>query len=341
MTHHLLQNGELLSVLTALVWACGVILFRQSGRTVPPVPLNLFKGAVGFVLLLPTLWLAGQPLVPSSATAADWIILAVSGVLGIALADSLFFASLNRLGVVGNAIVDCLYSPAVVLCAVVGLGEPLTPVLLISLALMVLAVFLGTGVATPVPTQGPEAAQEPAPASEPAHGAQRGDNAESNINPNTEQSHGAPAPSAHERRLGVLYGVLGIVLMAVGITMAKPVLNRSSVLWATEVRIGGALIFLAMQGLLPRHRAVVARIFTPGAHWRLLVPASVVGTYLAMIFWIAGMKYTHASVASVLNQTSTLFLPLLGWFFLRERLTARSGAAVLLGFSGAALLALV
>jgi len=327
----IIHNGELLSMLTAFVWACGVILFRQSGRTVPPVPLNLFKGAVGFLLLLPTLWLAGQPLFPASARVSDWLILAVSGVLGIALADSLFFASLNRLGVVGNAIVDCLYSPAVVLCAVVGLGEPLTPVLLFSLALMVLAVLLGTGVT---------AARTPARSL--ATGSQGAGTAASLVPPlEASPANGLPvADSPRDRRLGVLYGLLGIVLMAVGITMAKPVLDRSSVLWATEVRIGGALCFLATQSLLPRHRPVVARILTPGGHWRLLVPASVVGTYLAMILWIAGMKYTHASVASVLNQTSTLFIPLLGWIFLRERLTLRSGVAVLLGFSGAALLAL-
>ncbi|MDY0001111.1 MAG: DMT family transporter [Polyangia bacterium] len=298
------QTGEFYSLLTAVVWAFSVILFRKSGLTVPPVPLNLFKGTVALALLVPTLALTGGTFFPQSATLSDVVMLAVSGVLGIAIADSLFFACLNRLGAARTAVVDCLYSPFVVLCAVVGLGEPLTAVLLVALALMVTAVFLG--------------AWEP--------------------------SAKAPLERARllkEQRLGVLYGVLSLILMAVGITMVKPALDRSELIWATTVRILGAVLFLGVQGLLPSHRAVTKRIFTPSREWRLLVPASVIGTYVAMVLWLAGMKYTHASISSVLNQMSTLFVPILGWLFLKERLNRRIVLAIFLGFCGAALLGLL
>lgn len=298
------QSGEFYSLLTAFVWAFGVILFRRSGLTVPPVPLNLFKGALAFVLLVPTMAVLGVPFFPADKSWVDVTVLMVSGVVGIAVADSLFFASLNRLGAAGNAVVDCLYSPFVVLCAVVGLGEPLTAVLLVALVLMVAAVFLGTW--------------EP-------HAAAPGDRER----------------LRREQRLGVLYGALAVALMAVGITMAKPVLNRSEVLWATTVRLLGAVLFLGAQGLLPAHRAVTKRIFTPSREWRLLVPASFVGTYVAMVLWLAGMKYTHASISSVLNQTSTLFTPILAWLLLKERLTRRIVFAIALGFAGAALLGLL
>ncbi len=297
------QTGEFYSLLVAFVWACGVILFRQSGRSVPPVPLNLFKGAVALVLLVPTLLVLGVPFFPADRTAGDWAMLLTSGVVGIAIADSLFFAGLNRLGAAGSAVVDCLYSPSVVLCAVVFLGEPFTVVLAVALGLMVTAVLLG------------------------AWTARVGDD--------------VPTDSVREKRLGVLFAVAGVVLMAIGITLAKPVLNAgsTSVTWATAVRLAGGTGFLAVQGLLvSAHRPVVRRIFTPSREWKLLVPASVVGAYLAMIIWLAGMKHTHASISSVLNQTSTLFIPLLGWVFLREPLTRRIGAAILLGFGGAALL---
>ena len=39
--------GELLSLLAALVWAVSVVLFRLSGRKLPPLSLNFFsRGSV-------------------------------------------------------------------------------------------------------------------------------------------------------------------------------------------------------------------------------------------------------------------------------------------------------
>ena len=47
--------GEILSLLTAVFWAVAVILFKKSGETVHPLGLNLFKNALGFLLILITL----------------------------------------------------------------------------------------------------------------------------------------------------------------------------------------------------------------------------------------------------------------------------------------------
>jgi drug/metabolite transporter (DMT)-like permease len=49
------------------------------------------------------------------------------------------------------------------------------------------------------------------------------------------------------------------------------------------------------------------------------------------------MKYTLASTASVLNQTSAIFTLILATVFLRERLTVRKSLAILMGFAGGAI----
>ncbi len=138
------MSGESYSIICALMWAIGVILFRKSGDFLPPVALNLFKGAVGLALALITMALLGVPFFPIDATVSDWAILAVSGVIGIGIADSLFFVSLNRLGAGRVAIVDCLYSPFVVLSSWFYLNEPLGIPLLAAIAIMGLAIFVGT-----------------------------------------------------------------------------------------------------------------------------------------------------------------------------------------------------
>ena len=118
--------GKTLALLNAVVWAIALVYFKKSGDRVPPLALNLFKNAVGLTLLGITL-LALPLFVPHWSPAIPWRvldpqrselwILLVSGVLGIAVADTIFFFALNRAGVGLIAIVDCLYTPFVMLFA--------------------------------------------------------------------------------------------------------------------------------------------------------------------------------------------------------------------------------
>lgn len=132
--------GEILSLASGLAWAVAVVLFRVSGRRIHPIGLNLGKNVIGLALLAPTLLLLGQSLTPSVA-ASKTALLLLSGVLGIAVSDTLFFHALNRLGASLTAIVDCFYSPFVILLSFALLGERLTLVQLAGAALVVSAVL--------------------------------------------------------------------------------------------------------------------------------------------------------------------------------------------------------
>jgi drug/metabolite transporter (DMT)-like permease len=292
---NLFHPGELYSVGCAVLWSAATILFRKSGEQVPPVALNLFKNAVALLLFSASLAVRGDAFFPAEVAGQDWAVLLISGVVGIGIADSLFLASLNRLGAGGYAIVSALYAPLAVLVAFLYLSEPIGPSLLAATALMVAAILLGTW------------------------------------QPWTAQAR------ADARRVtgGVAIGALAMLLMAVAIVFAKPVLDRTDPWWATTVRVAGGLIFIVGQGLLPRHRPSVVRCLRPGRLWRVALPAAVIGSYLAMIVWILGMKYTRASTAAVLNQTSTIFTVILGWVFLAERVTVRKLLAVAFAFGGA------
>ncbi|MFH1807823.1 MAG: DMT family transporter [Pseudomonadota bacterium] len=293
-------SGEFYAFTCASLWAVAIVLFRKSGETVPPLALNLFKNTIGLVLLVVTMLAVGTSFAPPDMSVLDWVTLLGSGLVGIAVADTMLFASLNRLGAGGSAVVDCLYSPLVILCAVVYLGEPLNPVLIASMALISGAIVVGTW--------GPQAA--------------------------------LPQTSRRARIEGIVLGAASMLLMAMGIVAAKPVLERADVWWATAVRLTGALPLLLVLGALPRHRAHVLRAFTPGRHWRVLMPSAVIGAYLAMVLWILGFKLTSAGVAGLLNQTSTITVLVLATLFLHEPLTWRKAVAIGMGFGGAVLVVL-
>jgi drug/metabolite transporter (DMT)-like permease len=53
-----------------------------------------------------------------------------------------------------------------------------------------------------------------------------------------------------------------------------------------------------------------------------------------MILWLAGYKYTQASVAAILNETASVFILVLAAFWLKETMTRRGLAGVALTLTG-------
>ena len=132
--------GEILALSSGLVWAVAVILFRVSGRKVHPIGLNLFKTVLALVIMAPTMLVLSEPLFPAVPASTTGLLL-ISGALGVALSDTLFFHSLNRLGASLVAIVDCFYSPFVIGLSFVFLGDRMTGWQLAGAALVVSAVL--------------------------------------------------------------------------------------------------------------------------------------------------------------------------------------------------------
>lgn len=286
--------GEILALASAVVWAVAVILFRVSGRTVGPFALNLFKNAIALLLFLPLLPLLGRPLFPG-APAADYALLLASGFLGIAVSDTLFFTSLNILGASLMAIVDCVYSPFIIILSFVFLGERLEPwqfvgVLFIASALGIMA-WKGAAENGRIPR--------------------------------------------HDLVRGIILGVLAMLTVAVGIVMIKPMLAHTDVYWATAVRLVGGLGGLLL--FLPFHpgRRTILKPLLEWSRWKVLVPAALLGSFFALLFWVAGMKYTLASVAAILSQMNVIFIFILAAVFLGEKATPWKVGAVVMAFVGA------
>ncbi len=132
--------GEVLAVVSGLVWAMAVILYKVSGRTVHPLGLNLFKNVLALGFMAPTMLLLGERLLPPVPAKSVGLLL-LSGFLGIAVSDTFFFYSLNRLGASIVAIVDCFYSPFVIGLSFVLLGERMAAWQLLGVALIISAVL--------------------------------------------------------------------------------------------------------------------------------------------------------------------------------------------------------
>ncbi len=114
--------GEFYAVACAAVWALAVVLFKRSGETLPAFELNLFKNLLGALLMLPTVLLIEGGALPEFSP-REWLIVLVSGVIGIAVADTWYLRALNLMGAARTGVVASLYSPFVIILSMLFLGE--------------------------------------------------------------------------------------------------------------------------------------------------------------------------------------------------------------------------
>jgi drug/metabolite transporter (DMT)-like permease len=284
--------GETLALMTAITWAFAVIMFKKSGETVHPVVLNLFKGFLGFVLLIPTAYLFGQNLL-RAAPVNEYLLLIASGFIGIGVADTFYFKSLNRMAAGIVAIIACLYSPTIIVLSVIFLDETLTLIQIVGALLIIVAVLTGVN------------------------------------------RRGLENVTRNDLFWGMLFGMIGVVANGTGIVMVKQLLERSPLLWVTEVRLLAGCVSLALVLLaFPKRRQMLASLFSM-ASWKYTFFGSFFGTYVAMVLWLGGMKYTQASIASVLNQTSNIFIVILAALILKERITWHRAVGIGLAVTGA------
>ena len=283
--------GEILSLLTAVFWAVAVILFKKSGETVHPIGLNLFKNAMGFLLILITMGLFKEALF-HQIPLADYGVLMLSGAIGIGIGDTLLFACLNLLGAGLTAIVDCLYSPFIIVLAVLFLGESLTFLQIFGAVLVVFAVLTIT------------------------------------------LKGGGLDIDRHKFIRGIIFGILAMLSTAVGVVIVKPLLSRIPFLWATEVRLLGALLMLTLILLFHHGRRKILSSILDKKSRLYVIAGSFFGAYMAMLFWLGGMKFTQASIAAALNQTNSIFIVILAAVWLKEPLNARRIFAIIIAFLG-------
>ena len=133
--------GVLAALAAALCWTLSSALWRQLPTSLSAAQLNLLKNWLALLLLAPALLL--RPWSPQAQAAPlAWMLLGLSGVLGIALGDSLYFAALRRLGTRRTLTLDAGGPAVTALAGLVWLSEVPTAQHWFGLALITAALVL-------------------------------------------------------------------------------------------------------------------------------------------------------------------------------------------------------
>lgn len=109
----------------AALWAVATVLYRSAVRSIRPMSLNILKGLVALPPMVALLFIFGDP-IAEMAHHREVILLAISGVLGIGLGDTLFFYALDDLGPRRTLLMGVLAPPLAAIIALLSIGETIT-----------------------------------------------------------------------------------------------------------------------------------------------------------------------------------------------------------------------
>ncbi len=293
--------GIAIALLCALTWSCAVILLKFSGARLEPMALNLVKTLLGLPLLLLTTYVTEGGL-HWPADSNETLMLLISGGIGIGVADGIVLRSMRYLRASHIAILECLFSPFVIVLSMVFYNERPTPLMLVG-GVFILASLLFL---------------KPEPHS---------------------PEDSAPLVPLHLGK-GSLLMALGLFMMAGGILVVKPLFAHIPLFSLVSIRmIGGLVTALVLFCFVPNRRQEFLTVFQTPHHLQLFA-ACFFSSYVSIILWIASYKYLQSTIAALLNQTSTVLTVLLAVVFLNEKFTRGKVLAMISALIGVALLTL-
>ena len=290
--------GEIAALSAAAAWAVASLMFTRLGARVPPVALNLAKCVIALVLLSATGVALGADLPGAELDRRDLTMLAVSGLVGLTIGDSLYFGALLALGPRRALLLWALTPPATVLLGWVFLGEHLVAGQIAGIALTLAGVIWVI----------------------------------------VERTHTTARKARIRSRTGILLGVGAAVCQAVGNLLTKAGGGDLPALEISVVRLAfGAAGLLVVAGAMGQLRTVAPVVKSPRLAGGVFV-ATLIGTYLGLWLSMAGLRYAEIGVASTLSCTSPIFVLPLAYFVSKERVSARAAAGALIAVLGIGLI---
>ena len=284
-----LNLGDFYAILTALCWSCGVIFFEIAGRVLNSLQISLLKNIVGVLGFISFIILQGDPF--PDFIGQEYFILIISGIIGVAIGDIFFLASLRRIGSSLSAIVSTGYTISIFILAFLMFGEVISFISYLGGVLVILGVVIGT------------------------------------IDRDLERT-------PKEILYGVSFGLLANLCTAYSVLLLRPIMDVHPVVPIALIRFSIGMIISAFGILYLNGKLALRETILKGFSNYNLLAGAFFGTFLSVIFWLAGFKYTLAGRAAIYNQLSTIFIILLASVFLNQQMTKRKWVAVSLALMG-------
>lgn len=292
--------GEIVALLTALLWSVTSLLFTIASKQVGSEHVNRIRLLIATVILSLVHFLWQGTLLPIDAEPSRWGWLGVSAILGLVVGDGLLYYAFTAIGT-RLAMLLMTLSPVIgTFLAWVFLHETLGPVKIGAILITMSSVAWVT--------------------------LERG-----NANP--------ARHSPRDYLIGVLCGIGSAFGQATGLILSKQGMSGDfPALSASLIRLFVAMITIWLWALLRgQGRAIIQGLRNRRAAGAIL-GGSLVGPVLGMTLSLIAVQLTHVGIASTLMSLSpVLLLPLVHWIF-KEPISLQAIIGTVVAIVGVALI---
>ncbi len=287
--------GASAALFGAVLWAGTSIIFENISKKISSARLNFYKGSFALMLLAVTSLILGER-IPT----INWneiSVLAISGVIGIALGDTAYFQAVKKVGARRALTLFTLAPPMSALIALIFLGEQLSLMTWIGIMITVCGVIWVV----------------------------------------TEESGDEKIQIKKEDLLpGILFGALAALGQATGVVMTRSVLTQTNLttLQSTVMRLAPALVALIIIiMIMGRGYEKLEKESIDKKLIGKVVLASIIGAYICLWLQQIAIENLQAGIAQTMLSTSPIFiLPMVA---LRgEKISVRAITGAVLAIAG-------
>lgn len=283
-------QGEIAALSAAALWAFATLIFGRLGKQLSPLVLNLIKGSMAISFIVLTLAIRQQLL--TSLPINSVLLLLISGVVGIGLGDTAYFATVNAIGARQALLLEMLAPPMAALMSWIFLHEKLPILAWLGMALTLAGIIWVVSERSP-------------------------------------KSHTSSSKTIITK--GIFWGIMAAFGQSIGSVLSRAALVDTMVdpLWSTLLRLSAGLVCIG--GLLLWRRKEQVFMRPSGQLLGGVAIAAFFGTYLAIWLQQIALKYSPTGIAQSLLATSPIMvLPMA--LLIGERVTLRAfwGAIVAL-----------
>ncbi len=258
------------AVLAAILWAFSSFMLEIIAKSIPPKELNIVKGGIAILLLVSTSFLLGEDY--HALPRAEVSMLLLSGIIGIGLGDTAYYAGLKDIGSRRALLLFALAPPITALIAWIFLGESLN-------LLSWIGIFVTVGGVAWVVTE------------------------------RTPQEKIQRDPKILRR--GILMGVLASLGQAIGLVLSRSAMSDGVItsLQSAALRLTAGVLFtliwvVASRQPLGKWQNSVDRKKT----WKLLGLTAFIGTYICLWLQQLAVQGAPAGITQTLLSTSPIFI---------------------------------
>ncbi len=294
--------GTICALTAALAWAGSSTIIKSITTKIDALSLSALRLCIASILLLAVISLSGRITEFINTPLMPLVYVIISGIIGLAVGDTLFIKSLSYLDVSrAFPIAQCAYPVFTMFLAVSLLGESFTWVTGLGAFLVLLGIYLITSTWKA-----------------------------SDIN---------SAPRRISGKGIVLALIAGIGWAVATVTLKLGVMEMDPLV-AGAIRISSAAIVLLSFTLSQRKRGALQLRKYGSPSLALALTSGLISPGMGMVFFITAIQLLGAGKTAVLSATSPFLLLPFSVFILKERLTRLTLIGIFTGVTGICLVAL-